>query len=168
MSAQPSLPASYNVLPPSEGYPLPDLPKTNQGIRVCQVIQLKPEALEEYKKCHQAVFPGVLRALRRSGVVDYSIHHFELPLIPSATSTITSTEQGPTTTHLLVAHMRYIKSESLADFKTDMARIGDDEETQRWWQLTDNMQSSFIPGAVGSASGPGWWSTGEEVFRFEG
>ena len=36
------------------------------------------------------------------------------------------------------------------------------------FQLTDNMQSSFIPGAVGSASGPGWWSTGEEVFRFEG
>lgn len=123
--------------------------------------------------------------------------------------------------------MRYINSTSLDDFKRDMAKIGEDAETQRWWkvsngcgrvtqkggisrvgecswqrrsqispnrqhcpfeldhgvslyiphtelpflvasfQLTDNMQSSFIPGAVGSASGPGWWSTGEEVFRFE-
>jgi hypothetical protein len=35
-------------------------------------------------------------------------------------------------------------------------------------QVTDPMQSSFIPGAVGSASGPGWWTTGEEVFRMEG
>jgi len=36
------------------------------------------------------------------------------------------------------------------------------------FQLTDPMQTSFIDGAVGSASGPGWWTTGREVFRFEG
>ena len=35
-------------------------------------------------------------------------------------------------------------------------------------QLTDGMQESFIPGAEGSASGPGWWSATEEVFRMEG
>jgi hypothetical protein len=35
-------------------------------------------------------------------------------------------------------------------------------------QLTDGMQESFIPGAEGSASGPGWWSAAEEVFRMEG
>jgi hypothetical protein len=76
MSAQASLPAFHNVLPLSEGHPTPDLPKTNEGIRVCQVIQLRPEALAEYKKCHQAVFPGVLKALRRSGVVGTSLQHF--------------------------------------------------------------------------------------------
>jgi hypothetical protein len=28
----------------------PELPKTNEGKRICQVIKVKPEALEEYKK----------------------------------------------------------------------------------------------------------------------
>jgi hypothetical protein len=35
-------------------------------------------------------------------------------------------------------------------------------------QLTDGMQESFVPGATGSASGPGWWTPAEEVFRMEG
>jgi hypothetical protein len=29
---------------------MPELPKTNEGKRICQVIKVKPEALEEYKK----------------------------------------------------------------------------------------------------------------------
>lgn len=59
----------------SEGHPVPTLPKTNEGIRVCQVIGLKPEALEEYKKVHEEVFEGVLKALRRAGVVG-KVHLF--------------------------------------------------------------------------------------------
>jgi hypothetical protein len=35
-------------------------------------------------------------------------------------------------------------------------------------QMTDGMQESFVPGATGSASGPGWWVEAEEVFRMEG
>jgi len=31
----------------------------------------------------------------------------------------------------------------------------------------DPWQKSFVQGAVGSASGPGWWVNGEEVFRME-
>jgi len=34
-------------------------------------------------------------------------------------------------------------------------------------QLTDGMQESLIPGAVGSATGPGWWKPLEEVFRLD-
>lgn len=67
---------------------------------------------------------------------DYSIHHFELPLVPSATASAAPTEQTPATTHLLVAHMRYIKSDSLDEFRADMAKIGEDEETQRWWKVS--------------------------------
>lgn len=33
--------------------------------------------------------------------------------------------------------------------------------------MTDGMQESFVPGAVGSAEGPGWWTKAEEVFRME-
>jgi hypothetical protein len=62
-------PSFVNNLPASERHPVPTLPRTNEGIRVCQVIGLKPEALEEYKKVHEEVFEGVLKALRRAGVV---------------------------------------------------------------------------------------------------
>jgi L-rhamnose mutarotase len=32
--------------------------------------------------------------------------------------------------------MRYIKSDSLDEFRADMAKIGEDEETQRWWKVS--------------------------------
>lgn len=87
--------------------------------------------------------------------------------------------------------MRYIGT----DYEADMAIIAADPETHKWWtvsafhtntwqasfkevctcgrqalmgQMTDGMQESFIPGAVGSATGPGWWTPAEEVFRMEG
>lgn len=64
---------------------------------------------------------------------DYSINHFELPLIPSSPSPAHSSVR---TTHILVAHMRYINSSSMDDFKIDMAKIGEDPETQRWWKVS--------------------------------
>lgn len=73
MSTNSSLPPWHNTLPSSPGHPAPTLPTTDKGIRVCQLIQLKPEALEEYKKVHTEVFSGVLRALRRAGVIGTSL-----------------------------------------------------------------------------------------------
>ncbi|WVR03984.1 hypothetical protein IAU60_000983 [Kwoniella sp. DSM 27419] len=128
-----------------ESLPFPELPKTDQGKRICQVVKVRPERLEEYKKVHAAVWPEVLAALRKAHVVDYSIHFFE----PH---------------HLLIAHMRYIGD----DFERDMAGIAENESTKRWWALTDGMQESFVQGATGSESGPGWWLNAEEVFRMEG
>ncbi|KAI9316575.1 hypothetical protein DFJ73DRAFT_803831 [Zopfochytrium polystomum] len=137
----------------------PPFPRTNEGIRVCQVIAVKQDALDEYRKVHAAVWPSVLAALRRAHIFDYSIHLVRLPL-PSTTPT------APTL--LLVAHMRYCGG-GIDDMKRDLAEIGRDEETRRWWQVTDPMQSSFVPGAVGSAGGTGWWlDAEEELFRMEG
>lgn len=112
--------------------------------RIAQVIKLKPEHLEEYKKIHKEVWPGVLAALKRAHIEDYSIYYEE--------------ESG-----LLFATMKYTGT----DYEADMKAIADDPETQRWWQVTDGMQQSLIAGATGSASGPGWWKTLEEVFRFD-
>ncbi|WVQ94499.1 hypothetical protein IAU59_001578 [Kwoniella sp. CBS 9459] len=129
----------------STSLPFPELPKTNEGKRICQIVKVRPEHLEEYKKVHANVWPEVLGALRKAHVVDYSIHFFE----PHS---------------LLIAHMRYIGN----DFKKDMDGIAENEATKRWWALTDGMQESFVPGATGSESGPGWWLNAEEVFRMEG
>ena len=34
----------------SQSLPMPELPRTDQGKRICQVIKVRPEALDEYKK----------------------------------------------------------------------------------------------------------------------
>ena len=98
------------------------------------IFQLKPEAEAEYKAIHAAVWPGVLAALERHHIVDYSIHYYP-PL------------------QLLIANFKYVG----ADYAADMAGIAADPETQRWWAVTDGMQQSFVEGATGSAGPEPWW-----------
>jgi L-rhamnose mutarotase len=40
--------------------------------RICFVLQVKPERLEEYKRRHAAVWPEMLAALRETGWENYS------------------------------------------------------------------------------------------------
>jgi len=113
--------------------------------RICQIIRLKPSAVAEYKEIHAAVWPGVLAALEQAHIIDYSIHHYP-PL------------------QLLIAHFKYTGD----DFEGDMKKVAKDPETQRWWELTDGMQESFVEHASGSGKDIPWWQELEEVFRFEG
>jgi len=112
--------------------------------RICQIIKLKPEAEAEYRDLHTNAWPGVLTALQRRGIVDYSIHYYA-PL------------------RLLISNFKYTGS----DYETDMKAIGEDEETRKWWKLTDGMQESFNEGAHGSGGDIPWWKDLEEVFRME-
>jgi L-rhamnose mutarotase len=41
--------------------------------RVCFLLQVKPERLEEYKVRHKAVWPEMLKALRETGWHNYSL-----------------------------------------------------------------------------------------------
>ncbi|MGA8030030.1 MAG: L-rhamnose mutarotase [Bryobacteraceae bacterium] len=41
--------------------------------RVCFVLQVRPERLEEYKKRHRAVWPEMQQALRETGWKNYSL-----------------------------------------------------------------------------------------------
>lgn len=41
--------------------------------RICFVLQVKPERLEEYKERHRAVWPEMLSALRETGWQNYSL-----------------------------------------------------------------------------------------------
>ncbi|KAF8955577.1 rhamnose mutarotase [Flammula alnicola] len=118
---------------------------TSPAKRVCQIIKLKPSAEGEYIKIHAAVWPGVLAALERAHICDYTIHHYA-PL------------------QLLIANFKYTGD----DYDADMKKVAEDPETQRWWKLTDGMQESFIEGAEGSGKEIPWWTTLPEVFRFDG
>ncbi|TFK34896.1 rhamnose mutarotase [Crucibulum laeve] len=113
--------------------------------RVCQIIKLKPASIAEYKSLHNSVWPGVLAALERAHIVDYSIHHYP-PL------------------QLLIATFKYTGT----DYEGDMAHVAKDPETQKWWKITDGMQDSFVEDAEGSGKEVPWWQELEEIFRFEG
>ena len=42
------------------------------------------------------------------------------------------------------------------------------DHADTFYQLTDGMQESFVPGTTGSSDPKGWWTEAEEVFRMEG
>lgn len=107
----------------------------------CMHHQLKPEALSEYKSVHAAVWPGVLAAIERAHIVDYSIHY--LPEL-----------------NLLIANFKYVGN----DYEKDMASVANDVDTQRWWKLTDGMQESLVDGATGSGGEIPWWKAGPSLF----
>lgn len=84
----------------------------------------------------------MLAALARHHIADYSIHYYP-PL------------------HLLIAHFKYTGD----DFDADMKMMAEDEETRRWWAITDKMQESFVEGAEGSGGELPWWLVSIEVTR---
>jgi len=95
---------------------------------------LKAEHVDEYIQLHANAWPAVLAALERAHIVDYSIHYYS-PL------------------QLLIANFKYTGS----DFEADMAKIGEDPETRRWWIITDGMQESLVEGSKGSGGDLPWW-----------
>ena len=61
--------------------------------RICFLLQVRPEKLDEYKQRHRAVWPEMLRALRETGWMNYSlflrpdgllIGYFETPNLDAA------------------------------------------------------------------------------------
>jgi L-rhamnose mutarotase len=105
--------------------------------RIGQVIELRDETAEEYIELHRAVPPGVLDALRRANVANYTIFKYG---------------------GLLFGYFEYYG----ADFEADMATIADDPVTQRWWSVVMPMQRSLR-----SSPEDDWWVTMDEVFRHD-
>ncbi|MDH3663116.1 MAG: L-rhamnose mutarotase [Alphaproteobacteria bacterium] len=105
--------------------------------RIAKIIQLKPEAIDEYKKIHAEVWPGVLATIAACQIRNYSIFLRE----PE---------------NLLFAYFEYHGT----DFEADMAKMAIDETTQRWWKITDPMQTALDSAAEGE-----WWASTEMVFH---
>ncbi len=105
--------------------------------RIAQIIRIKPEAIDEYKRIHAEVWPSVLATIRACNIRNYSIFLRE----PE---------------NLLFAYFEYHGD----DLAADMARMAADPETQRWWTITDPMQASLETVKEGE-----WWAPAEEVFH---
>lgn len=104
--------------------------------RIAQTTRLRPEHREEYLALHRAVWPGVEKAIRAANIRNYSI--FLL---------------GDT----LFAYYEYHGD----DLEADLAGIGADADTRRWWQLTDPCQQRLPD--TGPGSGP--WSDMPEIWH---
>lgn len=112
------------------------------GKRICQIIRLKPEYLEQYKECHKSIPTPVASNLTKYHIEDYSIHY--------------SPQFG-----ILIATMKYTGE----DWERDAELSRNDSGNFDWWKMTDGMQETLIEGSTGSRDTKGWWLDLEEVFR---
>lgn len=106
-------------------------------IRYAMTVGLKPEAEEEYKRYHAAVWPGVLETIRKCNIRNYSIYLRD---------------------QTLFAYFEYHGT----DYAADMAKMAADKTTQDWWSIMNPMQCPLPTCKEGE-----WWASMEEVFHME-
>ena len=108
--------------------------------RYGSVIEVRAEKLDEYKRLHAAVWPGVLDMIRQCNIRNYSIYLRRL-------------NDGR---HYLFSYFEYFGD----DFAADMAKMAADPTTQEWWRHCIPCQAPLPDRAEGE-----WWASAEEVFH---
>ncbi len=101
------------------------------------VIRLKPEAEEDYKRYHAAVWPEVLEMLRECNIRNYSIF----------------LKDG-----YLFSYFEYHGE----DMEADWAKMAAHPKTQEWWAIMKPMQEPLPTRKPGE-----WWAEMEEVFHMD-
>jgi L-rhamnose mutarotase len=110
--------------------------------RYGSVIGLKSEKIEEYKRLHADVWPGVLKMIKQCNIRNYSIYLGELE----------------NDKYYLFSYFEYTGD----DFKADMAKMAADPTTQKWWSFCEPCQSPIPTRKEGE-----WWANMEEVFHYD-
>jgi len=105
--------------------------------RFGQIIGVKPEHFERYKKYHAAVWPEVLDRIKECNIRNYSIYYKD---------------------DMLYAYFEYDGN----DFETDMVKMAADHMTQEWWSVMEPMQEPVATRKKGE-----WWANMEEVFHLD-
>jgi L-rhamnose mutarotase len=110
--------------------------------RCGSVLILRPKKLHEYVRLHAAVWPDVLKMIKKCHIRNYSIYQRKLA-------------DGR---HYLFSYFEYTG----ANFAADMARMAADPATQKWWALCKPCQKPLANRAPGE-----WWAAMEEVFHLD-
>jgi len=103
--------------------------------RFGMVLRVRPEAEQEYKRYHAAVWPDVLNMIGQCNIRNYSIY----------------LKDG-----YLFSYFEYHGG----DFKAYMARMAADPATQKWWAIMEPRQDPLPTRQPGE-----WWANMEEVFH---
>ena len=110
--------------------------------RYGMVTRLLPGKLDEYKRLHSDVWPGVLQMIEQCNIRNYSIYVKRLP-------------DGY---DYLFSYFEYMGD----DFAADMKKMAADSETQRWWAVCKPCLApvhDLPPGEV--------WAPADEVFHLD-
>ena len=105
--------------------------------RYGMVIGVKLDKLEEYKRLHAAVWPGVLDMIRKCNICNYSIYY----------------KDG-----FLFSYYEYVGE----DYRADMAKMAADPTTQKWWEICEPCQAPLETRGENE-----WWAEMEEVFHLD-
>ena len=105
--------------------------------RYGSVIRVKLDRLAEYKAYHAQVWPGVLKMIHDCNIRNYSIYF----------------KDG-----FLFSYFEYVGD----DYDADMAKMGEDPTTQKWWAIMKPIQDPLPTRAEGE-----WWASMEEVFHVD-
>jgi L-rhamnose mutarotase len=105
--------------------------------RYGQIIGVRPEDFERYKKYHSEVWPEVLDMIKQCNMKNYSIFHKD---------------------NLLYAYFEYTGN----DFEADMAKMAAHPKTQEWWSIMEPMQAP-----VNTRKNGEWWADMDEVFHLD-
>ncbi len=116
-------------------------PSDKKPARYGSIIGIAKENLLAYTQLHAAVWPGVLAAIERCNIRNYSIYLGQI-----------EPDQ-----YLLFSYFEYIGD----DFEKDMKDIAD-EVTKKWWTYTDPLQIPLETRKEGE-----WWKSMEEVFHMD-
>ena len=103
--------------------------------RYGQVIKVKPDKIDEYKKLHAAVWPEVKKMIADCNIRNYSIY----------------LKDG-----FLFSYYEYVGN----DYDMDMKKMAADPITQKWWEVCGPCQEPIENRAEGE-----WWADMEEVFH---
>lgn len=105
--------------------------------RYASVIGIKPENRAEYERLHADVWPDILAKIYECNIRNYSIYRYG---------------------ELLFSYFEYVGN----DFDADMAKMGEDPTTQKWWDVCKPLQTPVSDRAQGE-----WWAAIPEVFHVE-
>jgi len=105
--------------------------------RYGMVIGIKPEKIEEYKKLHANVWPGVLEMIKKCNLDNYSIYLKD---------------------NYLFSYYEYVG----VDYETDMKKMASDPLTLEWWDVCMPCQQPLDNRKEGE-----WWSQMEELFHLD-
>ena len=105
--------------------------------RFGQVLGIRPECIDEYKRYHARIWPEIEGAIRAAGIRNYSI--------------FLSGEQ-------LFGYYEYHGPDE--EYETRMQRLAEAPRMREWWDLMEPMQ---IPDPARPEGA--WWSDMDEVFH---
>lgn len=102
--------------------------------RFGQMIKIKPECLEAYKKHHANPLPGVNEMIKACNLQNYSIY-----------------SRG----EYLFTYYEYVGD----DYEADMAKMAADPVTQQWWDIVKPLMSPLE-----DKKPEEFWSDMEEIY----